>query len=113
MGTSSGPREESAIDSGSTPHRRPVRVEVHGLSKSFGAVRAVDDLSFTVEPGSITGFLGPNGAGKTTTLRMALGLLVADRGGAVQQRRAGHGVSSSVRRRRCDDRVQGAPDSYL
>ena len=59
-----------------------MRVEVAGLTKTFGAVRAVDDLSFTVEPGSVTGFLGPNGAGKTTTLRMALGLLVPDRGGA-------------------------------
>ena len=82
MGTSPGPREESAIDSGTSPHRRPVRVEVHGLSKSFGAVRAVDDLSFTVEPASITGFLGPNGAGKTTTLRMALGLERPDAGTA-------------------------------
>nr|HPM52695.1 ATP-binding cassette domain-containing protein [Rhodoglobus sp.] len=45
------------------------------LSKSFGAVRAVSDLSFTVEPGRVTGFLGPNGAGKTTTLRMLLGLV--------------------------------------
>jgi len=52
----------------------PVRVEVRGLSKTFGAVRAVTDLSFEVEPASVTGFLGPNGAGKTTTLRMVLGL---------------------------------------
>jgi ABC-2 type transport system ATP-binding protein len=52
----------------------PVRVEVDGLSKSFGAVQAVTDLSFVVEPASVTGFLGPNGAGKTTTLRMVLGL---------------------------------------
>ena len=58
----------------------PVRVEVRGLSKNFGAVRAVDDLSFTVEPGSVTGFLGPNGAGKTTTLRAMLGLLSPDNG---------------------------------
>lgn len=50
-------------------------VEVRGLSKSFGAVRAVDDLSFQVRPGRVTGFLGPNGAGKTTTLRMLLGLV--------------------------------------
>jgi ABC-2 type transport system ATP-binding protein len=55
---------------------------VQGLTKTFGAVRAVDDLSFTVEPGSVTGFLGPNGAGKTTTLRMALGLLNPDAGTA-------------------------------
>jgi ABC-2 type transport system ATP-binding protein len=48
---------------------------VAGLTKSFGPVRAVEDLSFTVEPGLVTGFLGPNGAGKTTTLRMLLGLV--------------------------------------
>jgi ABC-2 type transport system ATP-binding protein len=47
---------------------------VAGLTKRFGSVRAVDDLSFTVRPGAVTGFLGPNGAGKTTTLRMLLGL---------------------------------------
>jgi ABC-2 type transport system ATP-binding protein len=58
------------------------RIVVSGLSKSFGSVRAVDDLSFTVEPGSVTGFLGPNGAGKTTTLRMILGLVVPDGGTA-------------------------------
>jgi ABC-2 type transport system ATP-binding protein len=50
-------------------------IEVRGLAKSFGPVRAVEDLSFTVEPGLVTGFLGPNGAGKTTTLRMLLGLV--------------------------------------
>ena len=49
-------------------------IEVKGLTKRFGAVTAVDDLSFTVEPGRITGFLGPNGAGKTTTLRILLDL---------------------------------------
>jgi energy-coupling factor transporter ATP-binding protein EcfA2 len=50
------------------------RIVAAGLTKIFGAVRAVTDLSFAVEPGSVTGFLGPNGAGKTTTLRMILGL---------------------------------------
>ncbi|MDT0277707.1 ATP-binding cassette domain-containing protein [Blastococcus goldschmidtiae] len=59
-----------------------MRVEVRGLTKSFGAVRAVSDLGFTVEPGSVTGFLGPNGAGKTTTLRMVLGLIRPDTGTA-------------------------------
>src|SRR3954471_2087662 len=49
-------------------------LSVEGVAKTFGAVRAVDDLSFTVRPGAVTGFLGPNGAGKTTTLRMLLGL---------------------------------------
>lgn len=51
-----------------------MRLDVVGLSKRFGAVTAVDDLSFGVEPGRVTGFLGPNGSGKTTTLRMLLGL---------------------------------------
>jgi len=52
-----------------------LRIEVEGLSKSFGDVRAVNTLSFSAEPGEVTGFLGPNGAGKTTTLRMLLGLV--------------------------------------
>ncbi|MEP7739103.1 ATP-binding cassette domain-containing protein [Nocardioides sp. 31GB23] len=47
---------------------------LEGLGKRFGAVQAVQDLSFTVAPGRVTGFLGPNGSGKTTTLRMLLGL---------------------------------------
>jgi len=58
------------------------RIVAKGLSKHFGDVRAVVDLSFTVEPGSVTGFLGPNGAGKTTTLRMILGLAHPDSGEA-------------------------------
>ncbi|MEV4457920.1 ATP-binding cassette domain-containing protein [Microbispora sp. NPDC049633] len=49
-------------------------IEVTGLTKRFGQSAAVDDLSFTVTPGKITGFLGPNGAGKTTTMRIILGL---------------------------------------
>jgi ABC-2 type transport system ATP-binding protein len=51
------------------------QVEVRNLTKKFGHFTAVDDLSFVVEPGQITGFLGPNGAGKTTTLRMLLDLV--------------------------------------
>jgi ABC-2 type transport system ATP-binding protein len=50
-------------------------ISVHGLAKRFGRVIAVDDLSFEVQPGTLTGFVGPNGAGKTTTLRMILGLV--------------------------------------
>ena len=49
-------------------------IETQGLSKHFGPVAAVTDLSFTVRPGHVTGFLGPNGAGKTTTMRLILGL---------------------------------------
>ncbi len=57
-------------------------IEALGLTKAFGPVRAVDDLSFTARPGRVTGFLGPNGAGKTTTLRMVLGLVRPDTGTA-------------------------------
>jgi ABC-2 type transport system ATP-binding protein len=49
-------------------------IEVRNLTKQYGSVTAVDDISFTVEPGKVTGFLGPNGAGKSTTMRMILGL---------------------------------------
>ncbi|HEX9034227.1 MAG TPA: ATP-binding cassette domain-containing protein [Streptosporangiaceae bacterium] len=49
-------------------------IEARGLTKRFGDTLAVDNLTFTVEPGRITGFLGPNGAGKTTTMRLILGL---------------------------------------
>ncbi len=49
-------------------------IEATGLSKRYGATLAVDDLSFTVPPGQVTGFLGPNGSGKSTTMRMILGL---------------------------------------
>ncbi|MCI2416722.1 ABC transporter ATP-binding protein [Saccharopolyspora sp. K220] len=58
------------------------RIIVQGLSKSFGPVNAVQDLSFTVRPGTVTGFLGPNGSGKTTTLRMLLGLITPTSGTA-------------------------------
>ena len=59
-----------------------IPIEISGLSKRFGAVTAVDNLTFTVEPGRVTGFLGPNGAGKTTTLRVLLGLVRASAGSA-------------------------------
>jgi ABC-2 type transport system ATP-binding protein len=49
-------------------------IEAVGLSKHYGATKAVDDVSFTVQPGQVTGFLGPNGAGKSTTMRMIVGL---------------------------------------
>ena len=77
-----GGRRGANISIAQTATVDPVRVDVRGLSKSFGPVRAVSDLSFTVEPGTVTGFLGPNGAGKTTTLRMVLGLMTPDAGTA-------------------------------
>ncbi|MGW4944019.1 ABC transporter ATP-binding protein [Actinoplanes sp. NPDC004185] len=55
-------------------------IEVRGLTKRYGPDTVVDDLSFTVEAGQVTGFLGPNGAGKTTTMRMIVGLAAPDRG---------------------------------
>ena len=59
-----------------------MRIDVMGLTKRFGAVTALDDLTFSVEPGVVTGFLGPNGAGKTTTLRCLLGLVAPTSGTA-------------------------------
>jgi ABC-2 type transport system ATP-binding protein len=59
------------------------RITVRELSKRFGAVQAVDALTFSVEPGAVTGFLGPNGSGKTTTLRMILGLVAPTSGEAL------------------------------
>jgi ABC-2 type transport system ATP-binding protein len=53
----------------------PIAIRTIGLSRGFGAVRAVDDLSLEVPAGTIFGFLEPNGAGKTTTIRLLLGLL--------------------------------------
>src|SRR3954447_359529 len=56
-------------------------IQARGLSKRYGEKIAVNDLSFDVEPGKVTGFLGPNGAGKTTTMRLMLGLDYPDAGG--------------------------------
>ena len=75
MTTSQGAPTEGATHDGA-------RIEVRDLTKRFGSFTAVDNLSFTVEPGRITGFLGPNGAGKTTTLRMLLGLVNPSSGAA-------------------------------
>ncbi|MEU8590062.1 ATP-binding cassette domain-containing protein [Streptomyces sp. NPDC048664] len=58
-------------------------IEARSLTKRYGDRTAVDDLSFTVRPGTVTGFLGPNGAGKSTTMRMLLGLDAPTRGRAV------------------------------
>src|SRR5436309_203222 len=58
-------------------------VTADSLTKRYGKLTAVDDLSFELEPGTITGFLGPNGAGKTTTLRMLLGLAAPSAGRAL------------------------------
>jgi ABC-2 type transport system ATP-binding protein len=76
----------AARPAGTAPWRPAVTsdpaIQVAGLRKRFGRVAAVDDVSFTVAYGRITGLLGPNGAGKTTTLRMLLGLIRPDAGTA-------------------------------
>jgi ABC-2 type transport system ATP-binding protein len=61
----------------------PAPIEIQGLTKSFGAVRALDGLELNVRAGEVHGFLGPNGAGKSTTIRILLGLVKAD-GGTVR-----------------------------
>jgi ABC-2 type transport system ATP-binding protein len=58
-------------------------IVTHGLTKRYGKTLAVDDLSFTVSPGVVTGFLGPNGSGKSTTMRMIMGLDAPDAGRAL------------------------------
>jgi ABC-2 type transport system ATP-binding protein len=74
----------------------PGQLELQGLSRSFGDIQALDDLTFTVPTGKVVGFLGPNGAGKTTTMRAVFGLVDLD-GGAVRWN--GHPVDQAVRRR--------------
>jgi ABC-2 type transport system ATP-binding protein len=58
-------------------------IDVSGLTKRYGDRTVVDDVSFTLSPGTVTGFLGPNGAGKTTTMRMLTGLVPASSGSAL------------------------------
>ena len=55
-------------------------ITVEGLTRTYGAFTAVDDVSFTCQPGRVTGFLGPNGAGKTTTMRIMVGLTNPSKG---------------------------------
>ena len=73
-------------------------IEVDHLTKRFRKTVAVDDLSFKVREGAITGFLGPNGAGKTTTLRIILGLVRATSGQALVMGRPYRGLDSPTRR---------------
>ena len=65
---------EPRLEIATAPADTEAAVNVRGLSKRYGDTRAVDGVTFTLEPGTVTGFLGPNGAGKTTTLRLLLGL---------------------------------------
>ena len=113
-------------------HDRSGRIAVHGLSKSFGPIHAVQDLSFTVEPGVVTGFLGPNGSGKTTTLRMILGLVTPTQGtatingvpfgqlpnpatvvGAVLEAQSFHGSRTARNHLRCYAAAMNVPDAQV
>jgi len=68
-------------------HRATGTIEAHGLSRRFGDLVAVDDVTLTVPAGRLTGFVGGNGAGKTTTMRMVMGLLAMDAGTVLWQGR--------------------------
>ncbi|HZR50462.1 MAG TPA: ATP-binding cassette domain-containing protein [Streptosporangiaceae bacterium] len=72
-------------------------IEVTDLHKRFGAVRALDGMTFTVEPGQVTGFVGPNGAGKSTTMRVILGLDRPDTGTATIGGRPYHSLKYPMR----------------
>jgi ABC-2 type transport system ATP-binding protein len=103
-------------------------IEARGLVKRYGAKIAVNDLSFDVEPGHVTGFLGPNGAGKTTTMRLILGLDYPDAGtvtidgkqyaglaypmrevGALLDAKAVHGGRSAYNHLRCLAQTNNLP----
>lgn len=107
-------------------------IEVHNLSKHYGERVAVDDLSFVVKPGVVTGFLGPNGSGKSTTMRLILGLdapttgtaLVGGRAyrdipdplheiGAMLEARAIHSGRSARNHLRAMAATHGIPDSRV
>jgi ABC-2 type transport system ATP-binding protein len=72
-------------------------IQVQNLTKQYGSTRAVDDLSFEVRPGLVTGFLGPNGAGKTTTMRCILGLDAASSGNVTVSGRAYRDLPAPLR----------------
>src|SRR6201996_7025218 len=107
-------------------------IEAQSLTKKYGATTAVDDLSFQIKPGQVTGFLGPNGAGKTTTMRMILGLDAPTTGsvtinghayrappapltevGALLDAKAVHGGRSAYNHLRVLAASNGLPDSRV
>ena len=77
-------------------------ISIRGLTKSFGSIRAVDDVSFAVARGEVLGFLGPNGAGKSTTMKMITGFLTPTSGTAVV---CGHDVARAARRGQAPHRL--------
>ena len=71
-------------------------IEIDGLRKRFGSTRALDGMTFTVQPGQVTGFVGPNGAGKSTTIRVVLGLDAPDAGTATIGGRPYHSLKNPL-----------------
>lgn len=82
-------------------------LEVRAITKKFGSTKAVDDVSFSLEPGEICGFIGPNGAGKTTTMRIVSTLELPDRGDVFVD-----GVSVLASAREVRSRIGFMPDAY-
>jgi ABC-2 type transport system ATP-binding protein len=87
-GQTAAPRRWARGQTRRTPRLRHLlpmdaTIEIDGLRKRFGSTRALDGMSFTVQPGQVTGFVGPNGAGKSTTMRVILGLDAPDSGRAL------------------------------
>src|SRR6201993_3112145 len=73
-------------------------IEVTGLRKRFGPIVALDGMTFTVQPGTVTGFVGPNGAGKSTTMRVIIGLDAPDEGSALVGGRPYRGLPRPLNR---------------
>jgi ABC-2 type transport system ATP-binding protein len=71
-------------------------IEINGLRKRFGSTQALDGMTFTVQPGQVTGFVGPNGAGKSTTVRVVLGLDAPDAGTATIGGRPYHSLQNPL-----------------
>ena len=87
-------------------------ITVSGLTKKYGDRTVVDDVSFTLEPGTVTGFLGPNGAGKTTTMRMMTGLVAPTAGGAGGRPPLRRAAQPGRRRRHPARRLRRAPRTH-
>ncbi|MBV0902214.1 ABC transporter ATP-binding protein [Haloarcula salina] len=109
------PRESTGASASTDASESPPALAVEGLTKRFGsgadAVTAVDDVSFTIDRGSVVGLLGPNGAGKTTTIKSILGLVLPDAGSA---RVRGIDVHANPRTayRHVDAMLEGARNDY-
>src|ERR1700728_136147 len=71
-------------------------IEIDGLRKRFGSTQALDGMTFTVQPGQVTGFVGPNGAGKSTTMRVVVGLDAPDAGTATIGGRPYHSLKNHL-----------------